>query len=339
MRYVYAVLIGVIIIVTVAAGWMLTSVNQSSGAASDQVTFTVAKGQKLRSVAVALEKQRLIPSSGAWTLYAITQGQRSGVLAGDYTLNHGMSGRQILRLLTTQDTSSKEATVKIPEGATNTEIAALLERSGVVSASDFMMAVSVTDSRTVVPKDYSFLADKPATADLEGYLFPDTYRFFKKSTATAVLQKFLDNFDTRVTSTMRQSAKTQGRTLFEELTMASILEKELKTNVDRALGADVFWKRVAIGMPLQSDATVIFSTGQATVNVSHADTQVDSLYNTYQHQGLPPGPINNPGISSLRAAIYPTVNPYYYYLTAPDGTTYFAKTLDEHNRNKVKYLK
>lgn len=121
--------------------------------------------------------------------------------------------------------------------------------------------------------------------------------------------------------------------------MASILEAELQTDVDRAMGADVFWKRLAIDMPLQSDATVNYVTGKGKLQPSIADTKVDSLYNTYQHRGLPPGPINNPSLSAIRAAINPTSNPYYFYLTAPDGKTIFSKTLDEHNRNKATYLR
>jgi len=339
MRHVYAVIVGLGVVAAIAVWWMLSSVNHVSGKSTDQLTITIDKGQQLRSVARELQEQKLIPSAGAWTLYAITQGQRSGILAGDYILDRGMSGRQILRMLTTGSTDDTEVVVKIPEGATNKEVATLLEAKGVVSAYDFLNVVKVTDSRKIITKEYSFLADKPLAVDLEGYLFPDTYRFFKKTTAEAVLQKFLDNFDARVTPTMRQAAKDNGRTLFEALTMASIIEKELRTDTDRAMGADVFWKRIAIDMPLQADATVNFATGKTTINVSIADTKVVSPYNTYQNKGLPPGPINNPSLSALRAALYPKSNPYYYYLTAPDGTTYFAKTLDEHNRYKAQYLK
>ena len=161
MRYVVAVFTGIAIVAGIAVWWMLSSVNHATGVASDQVWFVVAKGEKLRSVALELKKEKLIKSAGAWTLYAITQGQRSGVLAGTYSLDHGMTGRQILQAVTTQNTKDTEVTVKIPDGATNHEIAALLEKNGVVSAADFLAAVSVTDSRTVVTKAYSFLVDKP----------------------------------------------------------------------------------------------------------------------------------------------------------------------------------
>lgn len=339
MRYVYATLIGIALVVAGTAGWMLKVVGQSTGSTNERVRFAVSQGQQLRNVALALEKERLIVSASAWTLYVLSQGQRSNIQAGDYELNRGMTGRVVLQTLTTSPLKQNEVTVKVLEGTTNAALAALLESQGVISAADFLAAVRVTDSRQVVAKTYGFLSDKPASADLQGYLFPDTYRFFKGSDAATVVQKFLDNFDDRVGSSLRQSAQAQGRTLFEELTMASILEAELKTDADRANGADVFWKRLSIGMALQSDATVNYVTGKGRLQPSINDTKVDSPYNTYVHTGLPPGPINNPSISALRAAINPTSNPYYYYLTKPDGTTVFSKTLEEHNENKAKYLR
>ncbi|MBI5466855.1 MAG: endolytic transglycosylase MltG [Candidatus Kerfeldbacteria bacterium] len=336
MRYFYAALVTAVFVVAGTWWWMAARVGHAAGSSSTATTFVVSEGEQLRSVAVRLESERLIQSAPAWTLYTILQGQRSAILAGSYELDPTMTGREILATLT-KPLKDTEVKVTIPEGLTNQEVAALLEKSEVIAATNFMAAVSVKDSREILTKEYAFLLDKPATADLQGYLFPDTYRFFKHSSASDVLQKFLDNFDARVSTSLRQSAQAQGRTLFEELTMASILEKELTTDADRAMGADVFWKRLAIGMPLQSDATVNFVTGKSKLQPSNADTNVDSPYNTYQNKGLPPGPINNPGISALRAAINPTSNPYYYYLTA-GGKTYFSKTLEEHNEYKRRYL-
>lgn len=340
MRYFVAVLFGGILVVGIAVWWMTNSVGTSTGTNATTSRFTIGQGQKLRSVAVELEKQKFIPSAGAWTLYVLSQGQRSDILAGDYMISHSMTGRDILRTLTTNPLKSNEVVVKINNGMTTTEIAKLLETKGVINADVLLAATFKKDSRTVVDKEYSFFTDKPATADLRGYLYPDTYRFFKNSSASTVLQKFFDNFEARVSTTLRDAAKASGHTLFEELIMASILEKELKTDTDRAKGADVFWKRIEIGMALQSNATILYAAGLSEDNLSVADTKFDSPYNTYLHKGLPPGPINNPSIKSLRAAIYPEKNPYYYFLSAPDtGITYFAKTLDEHNEYKAKYLK
>ncbi len=339
MRNLYAALGTAVLVVIGTFWWMTSNVNRAIADDLLPVTFSVGSGQKLRQVALALEQQRFIPSASAWTLYAILQGQRSNIQAGTYVLEAGLTGRDILRRFASGEKQSKEVAVKIREGLTAEAAAEILERAGVVTENDFLAAVRVTDSQTVLPdKTYDFLADKPSGATLEGFLFPDTYRFFKSSTAAAVLQKFLDNFDARVTPAMRQVAKDRGQTLFAELTMASILEKELKSDTDRAMGADIFWRRIAIGMPMQSDATVNYVTKKSALRPSIEDTTVDSAYNTYQHQGLPPGPINNPGLKSIRAALYPKSNSYFYFLTTDDNT-YYAKTLNEHNRNKAQYLK
>ena len=120
--------------------------------------------------------------------------------------------------------------------------------------------------------------------------------------------------------------------------MASILEDELRTDRDRAKAADLFWRRLDIGMALQSDATVNYVTGKGRAQPSIEDTKVDSPYNTYKYPGLPPGPIGNPGVSAIRAAVSPEPNTFLYYLSAPDGTTYFAETYEQHLANKAKYL-
>lgn len=340
MRYLYAALGTAALVMVGTFWWMTGNVNRAVADDLPSVAFTVGAGQKLRQVALALERQRLIPSASAWALYAILQSQRSNILAGQYSLNPSMTGREILRTVTSGDKQSKEVTVKIREGLTAEATAEILEGAGVVTRSDFLTAARVTDSRTVWPdKTYGFLADKPTVATLEGFLFPDTYRFFKDSSAAVTVQKLLDNFDRRIGSSLRQTAARQRRTLYEEIIMASILEAELKTDADRAMAADIFWRRLDAGIALQSDATVNYVTGKGRLQPSIADTEVDSPYNTYRHRGLPPGPINNPGLSAIRAAINPTANDYWFYLTAKDGKTIFSKTLDEHNRNKAEYLR
>lgn len=341
MRYILAALTTALLVAGGTVWWMLANVNTATTAATNQtpVTLTVVSGEKLRTVANALQQAQLIPSASAWVLYAVLQGQRSGVLAGTYVLGHDQSGKQLLRTLTTSQEKSNEVTVKIREGLISNDVAALLDQAGVISSANFLAAVSAHDSRLVVPnKTYGFLADKPASANLEGYLFPDTYRFFKKSTAAEVLQKFLDNFEARVGPDLRQTAADHHRTLYQEIIMGSILEAELKSDADRAMAADIFWRRANAGMGLNADTTILYALGVKNKTLTNADLQVDSPYNTYTHQGLPPGPIDNPGLSAIRAAINPTPNDSWYYLTATDGQTVFAKTLAEQNQNKLKYL-
>ncbi len=334
--------IGILLIIMLVGGgflWVSRTASASAGSSTTPVRFTISAGEGVREVSDRLKQKNLIVSEQAWTLYVVLTGRRSALLAGDYTLQQAMTGREIATLLADGKIDTNEVSVKILEGWTAEQIAKELEKKNIVSSSDFLAAVATTDSRTVLPDTYyAFLKDKPATANLEGFLFPDTYRFFVDTTAAQVLKKFLDNFGQKYTATLQAAAVAKNRTTFEVVTMASILEDELRTDRDRAKAADLFWRRLDIGMALQSDATVNYVTGKGRAQPSIEDTKVDSPYNTYKYPGLPPGPIGNPGVSALRAAVSPEPNTFFYYLSAPDGTTYFAETYEQHLANKAKYL-
>ncbi len=169
-------------------------------------------------------------------------------------------------------------------------------------------------------------------------MFPDTYRIFKNATAQDIIEKMLDNFDQKISSELRTEISKQNKSIFDIITLASIVEKELSADEDRAIAADIFYRRMEIGMPLQSDATVNYVTGKKETRPSVDDTHTDSLYNTYQNRGLPPGPISNPGLSAIKAVIYPKANNYYYFLTTEEGDVIYSRTNDEHAENKAKYL-
>jgi UPF0755 protein len=148
----------------------------------------------------------------------------------------------------------------------------------------------------------------------------------------------LDNFDKKLTQDLRDEIARQKKTIFEIVTMASILEKEVQTDEDRAMVADIFWRRLKAGMPLQADSTINYITGKSDSRANLTDIQIDSPYNTYKYPGLPVGPIGNPGLSAIKAAIYPKANGYWYFLTTDDGKVIYAKSFDEHKANKAKYL-
>jgi len=233
-----------------------------------------------------------------------------------------------------------EKTIKILEGWTNQEIGQYLEQAGLGTSEEF----SQTARRA--PKEFSFLQDKPPTADLEGYLFPDTYRVYATSTLNEVLVKLLDNFDQKLSPALRLEIKAQGKTIYEIITMASIIEKEApfdyQTNDDRAarLISGIFWGRLKIGQALQSDATLSYIFNDKNPQHRGSELEVDSPYNTYKYRGLPPGPICNPSLWAIKAAIYPLASNYNYFLTTLDGSqVIYAKTYDEHRQNKYKYLK
>jgi UPF0755 protein len=186
---------------------------------------------------------------------------------------------------------------------------------------------------------YSFLADAPKNVSLEGYVFPDTYRVYASSTLDEVLTKMLDNFDSKLTNQMRQDVVSQKKTVYEILTMASILEKEVKSEEDMKIVSGIFWDRIKNGQALESCATLAYILGANKAQYTVADTKIDSPYNTYQNRGLPPGPISNPSLKAIRSAIYPVYTDYNYFLSRPDtGETVFSATYEEHVKNKAKYL-
>jgi UPF0755 protein len=181
------------------------------------------------------------------------------------------------------------------------------------------------------------LIGKPGNVDLEGFLYPDTYIFEKNVTADEVVEKMLQNFDKKLTAGIKARAKNSELSLYEVITLASIVEREVAKPEDRKLVGSVFLNRLEIGMALESCATIQYITGENKKQFTYAETRVASPYNTYINRGLPPGPIGNPSIDSILAVIEPQDSNYLYFLSA-DGTTYFSRTLDEHETKKAKYL-
>jgi len=203
--------------------------------------------------------------------------------------------------------------------------------------------------------DYPLLSSKPASQGLEGFVFPDTYflpvHAGPSTTESSILiTKALDNFSNKFTPQMESDAAARGMSVYQIVTLASIIEKETGRNVvtdeqqkaldeQRKIIAGIFYNRLAIGMPLQSDATVNFVTKKSSPSATTEDTKTDSPYNTYLYKGLPPGPICNPSLSSILAAIYPTHTNYFYFLhKQPSGEAVYSVTYEEQLQNKQKYL-
>lgn len=249
-----------------------------------------------------------------------------------------------------------EETIKILEGWMNADINNYLQEKnfGDWEEDEFLKAIGerrVYDIK--VPQNFSrdwamefdFLETKPENLSLEGYLFPDTYRVFASSSPEEIVYRLLRNFDLKLTKEMREEIKRQGKTIHEIITMASIIEKEApifnQTSAEDArIISGVFWNRLRIGMALQTDASLSYIFEDKKPAHSGAELKVDSPYNSYLYRGLPPGPIANPGLIAIEAAIYPAKTDYFYFLTPLDGSrVYYAKTYQEHLNNKYKYLK
>lgn len=228
-----------------------------------------------------------------------------------------------------------EKVITIIEGWNLKQIDGYLKKEGVATDK------AISDFRVGDYKaDYDFLADAPAKADLEGYLFPDTYRIFASTTADEIVVKMLNNFAAKVSPEMMTEISRQKKTLHQVVTMASVVEKEVTSKNDMKIVAGIFWDRIKNGQALQSCATLAYVLGENKPQYTYEDTQIKSSYNTYINQGLPPGPIANPGLNAISGSIYPTYTNYNYFLSRPDtGETVFSATYEEHTANKQKYLK
>jgi len=189
-------------------------------------------------------------------------------------------------------------------------------------------------------KEFTFLfKNKPPKASYEGYFLPETYRVFADSKPEEIIEKIFRTWNVKLTPDLIPEMQKQNKSFYEVLTMASVVEKEVANAEDRGMVADIFLRRLNNNWFLQSCATINYITGKNSPAASSEDIKIDSAYNTYMYKGLPPGPIGNPSIASIKAVLFPTKNEYWYFMAGTDGITRYAKTLQEHNENVAKYLR
>lgn len=322
--------------------FVLWSANQPIGGKGSML-FNIAKGDSVARIAERLQDAGLIRSAAVFRLTAWSRGDRSAFKAGSFELSPGMTVREMEAVLADAKPISNEVAITTIEGWTLDDIAGYLSKQGLTTTQAFAAQAGSSAAQGEKLPDwnasFSILNDKPAGANLEGYLFPDTYRVYPNGNVSEIVRRMLADMDAKFTPAMRADAAKHGRSVFQILTMASVLEREVRTDADRKMVADLFWRRVDTKHGMEADSTVNYCTGKSLASVSHADTKVECPWNTYKYRGLPVGPIGNPGLASIEAAIGPTPNDYWYFLTDKQGNVHYGKTLDEHNANKRKYLK
>lgn len=297
----------------------------------------IEKGESVKEIASLLKTTGYIRSVFGFEAY-IWLNRLSGQLqAGDYKLPANLSLSQIADYLTHGLGAVSENSFTIIEGWSDKEIADYLAKEGIADKNEFLKTVSQDTQFSSL--DFVFLKDKPRSAGLEGYLFPDTYRIYKNASAQDITRKMLENFDAKLTAEMRKGIELRGRTIFDIVRMASIIEAEVPKAGDRAIISGILWKRLEAGMLLQCDSTLNYATGGKNRALTSDELKNNSPYNSYKYPGLPPTPIGNPGAEAIKAAIYPQDSPYWFFLSTKDGQTIFSATLDEHNAAKAKYLK
>jgi len=322
----------VITIFLIVIGFIIYGIYFPKGPGADEVRFAVFKGDNLTDIGLRLEKDGVIMSDLFFNIYAVLSGKREGLQAGTYLVSPSMSIAEIVNRFYSGEVAQMRIT--IIEGWRSDEIADHLSYEFGFNRDIFLELV-----RSFENDNLNILSDRPDGSSLEGYLFPDTYFVPYGSDEGDVIDMMLSNLDRRLTADLRAEIKKQGRTIFEIINMASMIEREVRTRDDKHLVSGLLWRRIEIGMPLQVDATIIYLTRKRTTRVSIEETQIDSPYNTYLNKGLPLGPISNPGMNSILAAIYPKSSDYLFYLSKPDGETVFSRNFEEHVEAKNRYLR
>jgi len=303
-------------------------------------TFVVNSGESVKVISERLKQEGLLVSPRFFEWYVWLTGTQTDFQSGMFSLEPGLSYRTLVAVLT--NAQAQEVRVTFPEGYTlkNMEEVIMVAFPN-FSSSLWEVATGVESS--LFASGTHILGGIPKGQGLEGYLFPDTYRFRTDVTADVIAETMVLTLKRRLSETgvviPDDLVMENGLTFHELLTVASIVEKEAATEEDMKIVAGIFLKRLEIGMALQACSTVNFITGKNDPGVSAEDQAINSPYNTYQVVGLPPGPIGNPGMNALNAVLEPTPTAYFYFLTTPEGDMKYAQTYEEHIAHKYRYLK
>jgi UPF0755 protein len=313
-----------------AAWWMKVRLDSPYRAFTDAEVFVeLPPGSGVSGIGDRLAAAGVVPDALTFRLAAQVAGVERRLQAGEYRFAQPASPTEVAERIAHGDIYKHPIT--FPEGLTVDEMAAIFGKSGLGTAEEFTKAAH----------DTSLIGDlDPDARSLEGYLFPSTYTLPRKAGAIGTVQAMIAEFDKSFDAQMRNDAEAAHMTPRDVVTLGSIIEKETARPEERAIVSAVYQNRLKKGMLLQCDPTVIYAlmlAGTWNGNIRRVDLQIDSPYNTYRYPGLPPGPIASPGRPSLEAAIHPADVPYLYFVSRNDGTHVFATTLEEHNKNVLKY--
>lgn len=281
------------------------------------INVEIKNGQSLKTIALNLEDRGVVWSSSLLSTIVILIGGESHIVSGIYSFEKKEGAYFVAKRIAEGKTNIKSTKVTFPEGFSSTQISKrLVEVFPNFSEEEFLRLAK----------------------EKEGYLFPDTYFFLPNLTPLEVVEKLESTFWQKVEKQFGFKMDDKEK-LKDTIILASILEEEVQSLEDKKIVADLFLRRMKIGMPLQADSTLAYVTGRDSLSLTVDDLKSDSPYNTYTNRGFPPTPISNPGLESIEAVLNPTPNKFLYFLTDEEGKVYYAKTFEEHKLNKAKYLK
>lgn len=321
------------LVIGFVVGSIFIEYNSTGEGIKETVTIDIEQGSGSWDIADKLKEEGLIKYRIAFYLKARSMGASAKLRYGTFTLHRDAGLQTIIEDLTSGGAQKEEQMFTVPEGYTIELIAKKLEKEGICSESEFLKAVEGD-------YDYWFLDSIPEDADvtyyLQGFLFPETYAISDEMTAEDIVKVMLDQFDKKFTENMKSKMDALGKTVFEVVIEASIIERETMIDSERVTVAGVIKNRIKKGMRLEMCPTALYPLTEGIYDkttVTYEDTRVDSPYNTYINKGLPVGPIASPGLLSLEAALNPEEHEYLYYHTDPkknDGSHIFTKTYNEH---------
>lgn len=321
IRVLFGVFGSVLIIATAIVAGVYFLPNSFTGPTKTE-TIIIKANQTGAEIAQQLHERGLVRSPMTFRMALRLLGKGDKLQEGYYQVPNNTNLYRLIHIL--QDGRVQAVKVTIPEGYTLGQINELLQKEPLLKAGDFM-----EQAKTFVPYMYMY-GPQPVSYRDEGFLFPSTYEIPVNSTGKDVIQIMTKEMNKRLTPEIRAELERQHMTIFEFITLASLVEKEAKYDEDREVIAAIFKKRLAIGMPLQSCASIQYILGYPKPLLSIEDTQLQSPYNTYLHKGLPPGPIANPGMKAMESVLYAKPTEYLFFVADEKGHHTFSQTYEEH---------
>ncbi len=319
------------------------NLSKRDGIAEREVQITIPEGTSIKSIAEALETAGIIDNSTFFYLRCKYEDIGTKFQAGDFILTNKMDFEELVTTLEKAIVQVDNSQLKllIKEGDTQESIANNLDAMGIVTYEEFMSVANNLSNFYSFDFVQQIPQNESRASRLEGYLYPDTYFLSEDETAESIILRLLNRFDQLYTEELKAKTTQAGLTIDEVVTIASIIEKEIKYAPERAIAASVIFNRLEVGMKLQMDATVLYAKQEHSDRTTIADTQIESPYNTYYIEGIPVGPIANPSIACIEAVLNPADTDYIYYVVEDDSTGqhFYTSDYNEFLKAKQEYLK
>ena len=322
--------ISIIFVVSISV-FIFTQIGPYNKNNTEGIVVEIPQGSTTNTISDILYKNNLIKNKVMFKISVKLSNKAQQFKAGKYLFNQTYSNKQIINDLSLGKIYNDGIKITIPEGSTSREIVSILVDKKLGNQDSYEALIS---NPKEFYNDFKFLEEDDITS-LEGFLYPSTYYFDENSSEKEVLSTMLSQFNKVYTNKLRDRQKELNMTTEQVVNLASIVEKEAILDKDRPIIASVFYNRLEIGMPLQSDATIQYIFKERKKIVTYKDLEIDSPYNSYKNKGLPPTPISSPGIESIKATLYPEKTDYLYFVAKMDGGNNYSKNYEDH----LKYVK